>query len=168
MKFITGEEQENSKEYINEARIEAEKATCRRAKCGAVIVSDQKIIGRGFNSPPGNDETERRCHIKKNQYDIKVTDKTCCIHAEQRAVMDALRHFPDKLNGAKLYFSRFNPDGQQRLVGGKIQLYCTVCTKTMYDVGIAEFILPHQDGICSYSKNEYLDRSFEHGQHEGE
>jgi len=154
-----------AEKYIEEAKVMAQKATCGRAKCGAVIVKDNEIIGKGFNSPPGNDEKERRCEIKKNEYDQKVTDKTCCMHAEQRAIMDALCRHPNKIEGSKLYFSRFYPDGRQRLAGGKIQLYCTVCTKMMLDVGIAEFILPHQDGIGVYTRNEYLDRSFNYGEH---
>ena len=163
MRFISDQEKELAEGYIDEAKKLARQATCERAQCGAVIVSAADVIGRGFNSPPGNDEKERRCGVRKNEYDPKVTDKTCCMHAEQRAVMDALRHRPEKLEGSKLYFARFYPDGRQRIVGGKIQLYCTVCTKMMYEAGIAEFILPHQGGICAYPMDEYLDRSFEYG-----
>ncbi len=168
MEFIRDKEKETAEQYIDEAKKLAHQATCQRAKCGALIVKDDKIIGRGFNSPAGNDEKERRCDIKKNSYDEKVTDKTCCVHAEQRAVMDALRHHPNQIKGSKLYFARFYPDGEQRVMGEKIQLYCTICTKMMYDVGIAKFILPHQNGICTYPMSEYLDRSFEYGQTKNE
>jgi pyrimidine deaminase RibD-like protein len=166
MKLLTEAERALIEQYIDEAKELAHQATCQRAKCGAVIVKAGEIIGRGFNSPPGNDEKERRCEIKKNEYDIKVTDKTCCMHAEQRAVMDALHHHPDQLEGSKLYFARYYPDGEQRVMGGKIQLYCTVCTKMMYDVGVAEFVLPHQNGICVYPKDEYLDQSFKYSKNE--
>lgn len=154
--------------HIEEAKREAQKATCTRAKCGAVIVSGDEIIGRGFNSPPGNDEKERRCEIKKNEYDQKVTDKTCCMHAEQRVVMDVLRNHPDKLKGARLYFARFYADGRPRLLGGEIQLYCTLCTKMMFDVGIAEFVLLHQKGISVYPADEYVKRGFNYGKHPDE
>lgn len=162
MKFIPEAEVSAAEQYIDEAKKMARMATCQRAKCGAIIVSNGKIIGRGFNSPPGNDESERRCEIKKDEYDLKVTDKTCCVHAEQRAIMDALQNYPDQLAGSKLYFARFYADGRQRILGGEIQLYCTICTKMMYDAGVAEFILPHQDGISVYERDEYLDRSFEY------
>src|SRR3989344_7407990 len=151
MKYIIDKKEKViAEKYIEEAGTVAQKATCQRAKCGAVIVKDNDIIGGGFNSPPNNDDKERRCEIKKDEYDQKVTDKTCCVHAEQRAIMDALRHRSDKIRESKLYFSRFYPDGQQRILGGEIQLYCTICTKMMFDVGIAEFILSHQNGICVY------------------
>ncbi|MFA6338950.1 MAG: deaminase [Candidatus Paceibacterota bacterium] len=172
MRYITDKNEKIvADKYIEEAKIMAQKATCSRAKCGAVIVKDEEIIGRGFNSPPYNDEKERRCENKKNEYDIKVTDKTCCMHAEQRAIMDALRNHADKLEGSKLYFSRFYSNGKQRLTGGregKNQLYCTVCTKMMFDVGVAEFILPHVKGIGVYLAEEYLVRSFGYGKYDVE
>jgi hypothetical protein len=30
-------------------------------------------------------------------YHRKVTDKTCCIHAEQRALFDALKNHPEQI-----------------------------------------------------------------------
>jgi deoxycytidylate deaminase len=39
-----------------------------------------------------------------------VTDKTCCIHAEQRAIMNALRNHPNEIEGADLYFMRLDKD----------------------------------------------------------
>lgn len=164
MKYIIDEsEKAVALKYIEEAKNEAQKAVCTRAKCGAVITKDDKIIGRGFNSPPGDDKKELRCEIKKNEYDQKVTDKTCCMHAEQRAIMDALRNHPNKLNRAKLYFVRFYSDGQKRSLEVENQLYCTICTKMMFDVGIAEFILLHQKGVCVYAADEYVGRSFNYG-----
>ncbi|EKE25549.1 MAG: hypothetical protein ACD_5C00123G0001 [uncultured bacterium] len=138
-------------------------STCQRAKCGAIIVKDGQVIGKGSNSFPGNDERQCRCSNSKDDYDKKVTDKTCCVHAEQRAVMDALKNNADKLEGSRLYFARFHSDGEGSLLGGERQLYCTICTKMMYDVGIAEFILPHRDGICVYPKDEYLNNSYDYG-----
>jgi len=170
MRYLLDEEKSVAEKYIAEAKVLAHQATCKRAKCGAIIVKDSEIIGRGFNSPPGNDESERRCGIEKDDYDIKVTDKTCCVHAEQRAVMDALRNYPNKINGSKLYFARFYPNGEQRLVGGKEgknQLYCTACAKMMFDTDVAEFILPHVNGISVYTKDEYLSRSYDYGKYKG-
>jgi len=82
--------------------------------------------------------------------------------------MDALRRHPDKIEGAKLYFIRYYPDGKLRLNGGENQLYCTICSKMMFDVGISEFILPHINGIVSYPKDEYLNRAYDYGKYEGE
>ena len=166
MRYLSDEEKIIAEKYIEEAVRVAQRATCERAKCGAVIVNNDEIIGTGFNSPPSDDEKERRCAIKKDEYHEKVTDKTCCVHAEQRAIMDALRRNPDKVKGAKLYFARFYSDGQRRVLGGKIQLYCTICAKMMFDVGIAEFILMHQNGVRAYSDYKYVNDSFNYGKSE--
>jgi len=40
--------------------------------------------------------------MSKDSLDRKVTDKTCCMHAEQRAIFDALRRNPEKLDGSKM------------------------------------------------------------------
>lgn len=70
---------------------EAKKATCTRSKCGSIIVKNGQIIGKGYNSPPKEESSPVRCQCEKSSYDKKVTDKTCCIHAEQRAIFDALK-----------------------------------------------------------------------------
>lgn len=164
MYFISNKNEiETATRYIDEAKNIAKSSTCQRAQCGAVIVKDGQIIGEGFNSFPGSDKRQCRCTNSKDDYDKKVTDKTCCVHAEQRAVMDALRNNPEKLEGSKLYFSRFHSGGEQSLLGGDRQLYCTICTKMMYDVGVSEFILPHRNGICVYPQDEYLDNSYDYG-----
>lgn len=148
--------------WMNDAREVAQQATCKRAKCGAVIVKDSTIIGRGFNSPPGENEKERRCDRKKDEYPLKVTDKTCCMHAEQRAVMNALVHHPNQIRGAQLFFIGLLPNGELRTDHGEIRLYCTVCTKMMFDVGISEFILMSTDGYVSFSIDEYNKLSYEY------
>lgn len=168
MQILIGKDKEAAEMYIEQAKSIAKQSTCLRAKCGAVLVNGNEVIGQGFNSPPGNEEKERRCENNKREYDPKVTDKTCCVHAEQRAMMDALRNHANKIEGAKLYFARYYSDGELRLNGGnkgKNQLYCTVCSKMMFDLGIAEFILLHVDGIVSYPKDEYLSRSYDYGRY---
>jgi hypothetical protein len=55
-----------------------------------------RLIGKGFNSPPGLKESQRRYFCLKENFDRKITDKTCCIHAEQRAIIDALKYNPEK------------------------------------------------------------------------
>ena len=162
MKLLEGSEKEEALHWLDEAVAVAQDATCERAKCGAIIVREGEVIGRGINSPAG-DESQRRCSIEKDSYDKKVTDKTCCVHAEQRAVMDALRSSPEKLRGAQMYFARFYANGERRLNGGKNQLYCTICTKMMFDVGITDFILAHEDGVADYPAPEYLEKSFDYG-----
>ena len=61
--------------YFEQAGRVAEAATCQRAKCGAVIVSGDQIIGDGYNSPAGHDEAQRLCNAeiffkdKKSNFD---------------------------------------------------------------------------------------------------
>lgn len=91
MRYLSGEEEMQAKECIKKAAEIALKATCLRAKCGTIIVKNNEIIGTGINSPPGEKESQRRCIADKKELHPKITDKTCCIHAEQRAIMDALQ-----------------------------------------------------------------------------
>lgn len=135
----------------------AREATCERSKCGSIIVSNGVLIGEGFNSPPGDLSSQIRCDLSKDSYDMKVTDKTCCVHAEQRAIMDALRRAPNNIIGSRLYFIRLGEDGEKSFAGPP---YCTICSKMALDVGISEFTLWHEKGITAYDTREYNDLSF--------
>ena len=157
MKYLSKDE---AQIYLDKAVEAALKSTCERAKCGSVIVKDNKIIGTGFNSPPANKESQRRCSFSKESYAKKITDKTCCIHAEQRAIMDALRKNPDKLSGSRLYFIRLDNNGTPSRAG---EPYCTICSKMALDVGISEFVLWHDKGVCVYDTKEYNSLSFQFG-----
>jgi deoxycytidylate deaminase len=130
----------------------AKQATCRRSKCGSIVVKDNQIIGKGFNSPPGNDERQRRCECSKDDLDRKVTDKTCCVHVETRAILDALRRNSDDVASSTLYFVRldkydkFIPSGKP---------YCTICSKLALDVGISFFVLWHKESMKVYDTAKY-------------
>lgn len=144
--------------YFDESAKEARKALCLRAKCGSVIVDNEgKIIGRGYNAPPQDDISILRCNRKHELHVTFKSDKTCCVHAEQRAIMDALKNKPDKLNGATLYFIRLDENGDIKHSG---KPYCTICSKMSLDVGIKYFALYHKDGIGVYDTKEYNELSF--------
>ena len=155
--FLEDNQKEKAEYFIHEAIKESKKSTCYRSKCGAIIVKDNEIIGIGFNSPPGNLESQRRCENKKKDYPEKVTDKTCCVHAEHRAVANALKINPEKLKGSRLYFARLDLEDNFLYAGDP---YCTICSKFVLDAGIAEFALWHEQGICAYGTEEYNDISF--------
>lgn len=157
MRYLTGSEKEVALKFIDEAAKVARSASCERSKCGSVIVRDNEIIGSGFNSPAGDHEGQRRCSNKKSDYDIKVADKTCCVHAEQRAMMDALKNNSDKLEGSRLYFIRLK-EGEPSRAG---EPYCTICSKMALDTGIKEFVLWKEKGVCVYNTDEYNDLSYE-------
>jgi len=154
MKYLLDERE--ALKFIKKAAEVALNSTCLRSKCGSIIVKDKEIIGTGFNSPPNNSESQRRCSCLKDSYHKKITDKTCCVHAEQRAIMDALRRNPDKIQGSSLYFVRL----KENKISKSGKPYCTICSKMALDSGIKEFILYHEEGICVYDTEEYNDLSF--------
>ena len=158
MRVLEGQEGDVAKKWLGVAARLAQTATCLRAKGGSVIISAKgKRIGAGVNTPPNGQETQRRCAKEKASYHPKVTDKTCCVHAEQRAIMDALRTSPCDIAGARLYYARLAEDGSLAYAG---QPYCTICSKMALDVGVTEFVLWHETGIAVYSTEEYNERSF--------
>ncbi len=102
MRYLTDAETEQTNKYLERCIELALQSTCERHRCGSVIVKENQIIGEGYNSPPRNLKSQKRCHIKKNEYDVKVTDKTCCVHAEQRAIFDALKKHGEEIEGSTI------------------------------------------------------------------
>jgi len=156
MRILQGKEEEKAFEYLNEAAKIALNATCLRSRCGSVIVKDNRIIGKGFNSPPADKESQRRCEVDKKELHFKITDKTCCVHAEQRAIMDALKKHPDEIKGSRLYFARLKNSQLTR----SDNPYCTICSKMALEAGIAEFVLWHEKGVTVYNTEEYNNLSY--------
>ena len=159
MKLLIGPEHTQAELFMQQAAEIAQKATCERSKCWCIIVKEGKIIGKGFNSPAQNLESQRRCHCDKAQYHKKVTDKTCCIHAEQRAILDALKSASDQLPGSDLYFIRLDQEGKITKAG---EPYCTICSKMALEVGIKNFHLWHTEGIIAYDTEEYNILSYQY------
>lgn len=148
---------DNTEKYFSLAEEVARKSTCLRAKCGSVIISiEGEVIASGFNSPPRDLESQRRCMTDKSSYDSKVTDKTCCIHAEQRALLAADRN---RLVGSTLYFIRLDQSGTRSFSGNP---YCTICSKMALDLGVKYFGLFHKDGPVLYETEEYNQLSFDY------
>ncbi len=135
----------------------AEQSLCKRAQCGSIIVKNGTIIGQGYNGPPQDDTRNSRCLRKHEIKPGFKSDKACCVHAEQRAILDAIARYPDKINRARLYFVRLNDAGEPEPAG---QPYCTICSKLALDSGLAEFILWHESGIKVYDTKEYNDLSY--------
>ena len=142
--------------FLKEARRIALKSSCLRSKCGSVIVKDGEIIGSGYNSPPLDKKLD--CCLKDELPQNFVSDRTCCVHAEQRAIMDALKNNASKIAGSRLYFIRLDEKGEMAVSG---EPYCTICSKMALDAGIVEFVLLRKEGICVYETEEYNRKSFE-------
>ena len=155
MRFLSGKEEQEAIKYMKKAAEIALNSKCLRSKCGAIIVKDNEIIGTGYNSPPG-DKIPEKC-FKDDLPEDFISDKTCCIHAEDRAIRDVLIKNPDKILGSALYFLRLNKNNDIEKAG---KPYCTWCSKTALDVGLAEFVLWHEEGICAYATKQYNNISF--------
>lgn len=145
-----------NEQFFKAAADVASRATCFKAKCGAVIVQNGKIIGKGYNSPPNDDEKNRMCerdydYSKKPKY-----DKTCCVHAEWRAIADALKS--KKIKDSILYFMRIDEDGNFTDAG---EPFCTVCSRLALDSGIKYFALWNESGEKLYDTKEYNQLSYD-------
>lgn len=137
---------------------EAKKSTCERSKCGAIIVSkDKVIIGAGHNSMPCGEIGECfKDHLSKNF----KSDKTCCVHAEQRAIIDSIKNFPDSVPGGSIFFIRLDENDEPKHSG---EPYCSICSKMALDVGISTFNLWHKEGWTPYDAKEYNILTFKYG-----
>lgn len=150
----------NHERFFTSAADEAKKATCYRAHCGSVIVAtDGSIIGAGYNSPPLDDESQRTCDVTNWDFDKKPKyDKTCCIHAEWNAILDACKHHANEIEGSTLYFMRIGEDGAFTDAG---EPYCTVCSRLALQSGIAIFAL-WNDGPQLYDTKTYNALSYQY------
>lgn len=157
MRRFEGAEAQMAYRYLDEAAYLATQALCRRSRCGSVIVAGGKVIGGGANSPAdGCALTE--CFKGALPADFR-SDRTCCVHAEQNAILNALRRNPTQVAGARLYFIRLDEHGQAAPAGNP---YCTICSKLTQAAGISEFVLLHPEGITVYGADEYNRLSFRH------
>ncbi len=147
--------------YFQLAATQARQSLCLRRLCGAVIIKDGAVIGQGYNAPPQNNLEYRRCTQILDKTVKYPTDKTCCVHAEVRAIQDALASARDKLEGADLFFASVTRAGEIEFAG---EPYCTICSKMALDVGVARFWLWHESGPCVYSADEYHEISRLSGQ----
>ena len=151
-KYLKGQEELEAKKWFYEAAKVAEKALCLRDKCGAVLVSDGEVIGKGYNAPPLDKEENRMCSNKYKFTGKRKSDRTCCIHAEWRAIFDALKRNPEKIKGSSLYFMRLNDKGVMTKSG---EPYCTVCSRIALDLGVKNFVLWQEEGVCVYATSLY-------------
>lgn len=152
MRILEGQEKAEAERWLNEAAVIARRSTCLHAHCGTVIVSGGECIGVGYNSPPLDREDQRTCNAEL-RFNLKQKyDRTCCIHAEWRAILDALRNAPEKIAGATLYFMRVDADGKATAAGDP---YCTVCSRLALDSGVSTFVLAREEGIAAYTTDEY-------------
>lgn len=145
--------------FLAEAQKIAIQATCTRARCGTVIVNgnDDEIIATGYNEPPQGKEEHRICDLDFPVVNRKKpkADCTCCVHAEQNAILSALKAGKD-LTGSTLYFMRVDEHGNQEIAG---EPYCISCSKMALHCGIAYWVLLQKEGPHVYDAESYHDLS---------
>lgn len=135
------------------AAVEARKSLCLRSSCGAVLVGhDGVVLGRGYNAPPRDDLSCRVCDTTAPSLAKPKSDRTCCVHAEWRALLEALQRPSDGLARATMVFARLDGAGQLKRSG---KPYCTVCSRLTLDAGVGYWSLWHPEGIRLYGADEY-------------
>lgn len=156
MEYLRDDVAEQAIFWMRQAAEQAEQALCARAKCGTVIVADGKVIGVGYNAPALDSEENRMCHADLSGGKPRY-DKTCCMHAEWRAIMDALARNPAAIKGSTLYFTRVDAHG---VIAKSGEPFCTVCSRLALDSGVAAFVLWHEEGLRAYPTDEYNKLSY--------
>ena len=153
---------EAHEEFFELAAQQARQAKCYRASCGSVIISrDGEVIGRGYNAPPLERESQRYCEEDLDLGIKPKSDKTCCVHAEWNAIFDACKFAPDLLEGATLYFMRTDENDYFTDAG---EPYCTVCSRLALQSGIDFFALWNRGGVEIYDTSEYNTLSYNYYQ----
>ena len=147
---------EKHEEYFQEAAELANQSMCTRGRGGAIVVFDGEIIGRGYNAPPQNSLENKMCHTDYRTSPKPKSDRTCCVHAEWRAIIDAIRN-KGNISGSSIYYTSIDEKGTM-LKSGKP--YCTVCSRLALDTDIKDFILWHEDSIRVYDTKEYNELSY--------
>lgn len=142
MRFLEGAELEFAHEILNYAADVARKSPCEKSKRGVVIVKGREMIGEGFNGPPLGFTCEpEKCKSICNAY---------CVHAEENAIMDALKKGNDIMN-ATMYHIKVK-DGKVNTSGDPC---CPRCSALALQVGTLEFVLSHDQGVGLYPMDEF-------------
>ncbi len=134
----------------------AKQSRCHKAHCGSIIINNGVIIGEGYNSPAGNEAN--RCNDSYTLPEQNKHDVTCCVHAEVRAIHDAMTRHGQELTGSQLYFMRVDDQGQPTSAGTP---YCTICSKEALDAKIVQFGLWRNGQFEMYNTQEYNDLSYQ-------
>lgn len=114
-------------EFMKIALEESKKANCAKGKVGAVIVLNDKILGKGNNSVPNNCEPCTIDNCLRKKYNLKSGERQeLCrvVHAEQNAILNALKNGED-LNDSVIYVTK-SP--------------CMICAKLIINSGISKVI----------------------------
>ncbi len=118
---------EIDKKYMLIALEESKGANCIKGQVGAIIVKDNKILGKGNNSVPNGTKpcTEKTCIRRLLNLKSGERQELCkVVHAEQNAILNALFNKED-LNSSTLYVTK-SP--------------CMICSKLIINAGIKRIV----------------------------
>ena len=155
MRYLAEEESKEAQKYILAAGEEAKKSTCKKSQRGVVIVKNNEIIGKGYNKVT----IEKFCNpcIRENIKDNSRVELCSALHAEQVAILDALKR-GKSLEGSRMFHIAVK-NGE---IKTSEDTSCTVCSKLVLESGISEFVLFHKKGFGLYSAEEFNRKSFEY------
>ena len=117
------------------------RSTCMRRRVGSVIVKDNVILATGYNGAPSGlpnciDDCSRCYRSAHNIPSGCELDKCFAVHAEQNAIMNALKTGND-LKGASIYVNTYP---------------CSTCMKLIIQSGIRE-IYYVDEYVNEFTKN---------------
>lgn len=107
--------------FLEVAKAAAKRSACLSRSIGAVLVKDNRILSTGYNGPPAGHSHCVSCRRKTSGTEL---DKCPAVHAEQNAILYALKEFGD-ISGSTLYV---------------VTQPCTQCCKIIATVGIKRVI----------------------------
>lgn len=115
------------KVYMDMAYEQAEKSTCLRAKVGAVLVLNGKVVAQGYNNVTGGVKDCTKIGCIRDILNIPSGERreVCrAICAEQLAITEAARNGVE-LDGATAYVTTYP---------------CHICAKMLASSGIREIV----------------------------
>ena len=127
------------KYFAAQALLISNRATCKRAKVGAVLVKDHKVVATGYNGSVSGTE-----HCL--DHDCLMVEGHCVrtLHAEVNAILQgAERGIP---KGFTAYVTHFP---------------CLNCTKQLLQVGCKRVVYIHQYRIDEYAEYLYREKEVE-------
>lgn len=130
--------------YMDVAERFAQLSTATRAKVGAIIVKDNRIISIGYNGMPSGWTNECEHTEWDNTAGYEVTkSKPEVLHAETNAIAKVARS-PESAEGATLFCTH---------------LPCIDCAKLIYQSGISEVYYRVEYQAAKGVGKEFLEKS---------
>jgi len=131
--------------YLGIAKQVAERATCFRARGGAIIVRDDQIISTGYiGAPRKTKDCFERGFCLRNKLNIphgRQYEICRSVHSEQNAIINAARAGVPLLGGDMFIY------GEKPETGERFDAFpCFICKKIIINAGLRRVISSTTDG----------------------